>query len=136
MKFINLNKFIDSKEPLKLTYKNIVVLGLIGIITGLINGLLGIGGGTILIPAMVFLLGQKQHIAHGTSLSIILPTAIVSTFIYQANSHIDWALALKIAISGMLGGYLGARLMQYIPTRHLRKLFGIFMAAAGIRMIF
>ena len=129
-------KALSSLKSLHLTYKNIAILGLIGIITGLINGLLGIGGGTILIPAMVFLLGEKQHIAHGTSLSIILPTAIVSTFVYQANSHIDWTLALKIAISGMLGGYLGARLMQYIPARHLRKLFGLFMAAAGIRMIF
>lgn len=120
---------------MELTFKNIAIMGAIGIFTGLINGLLGIGGGTILIPAMVFLLGEKQHIAHGTSLSIILPTAIVSTLVYQVNSHIDWGLALKIAISGMLGGYLGAKLMQYIPARLLRKLFGIFMAAAGIRMI-
>lgn len=121
---------------MKLTFKKIIILGLIGIITGLINGLLGIGGGTILIPAMVFLLGERQHIAHGTSLSIILPTAIVSVFVYHTNNHIDWGLALKIAVSGMLGGYLGARLMQYIPAKHLRKLFGIFMAVAGIRMIF
>lgn len=121
---------------MQLNYKTIAILGLIGIFTGLINGLLGIGGGTILIPAMVFLLGEKQHIAHGTSLSIILPTAIVSTFVYQANNHIDWALALKIALSGMIGGYLGARLMEYIPAPHLRKLFGVFMAVAGIRMIF
>lgn len=119
-----------------LTFKNLAVLGLIGVVTGLINGLLGIGGGTILIPAMVFLLGEKQHVAHGTSLSIILPTAIISTFVYQSNSHIDWSLALKIALSGMVGGYLGARLMQLIPAPHLRKLFGVFMAVAGIRMIF
>ncbi|HHY06095.1 MAG TPA: sulfite exporter TauE/SafE family protein [Clostridia bacterium] len=121
---------------MEFNYKTIATLGLIGIFTGLVNGLLGIGGGTILIPAMVFLWGEKQHIAHGTSLSIILPTAIVSTFVYQANSYIDWALALKIALSGMMGGYLGARLMQYIPGSHLRKLFAAFMTVAGIRMIF
>ena len=72
-------------------------LGLIGLLTGLINGLLGIGGGTILIPAMVFLLGEEQHVAHGTSLAVILPTALMSTLIYQYNSHIDWVLAAKIA---------------------------------------
>ncbi|MDD2212485.1 MAG: sulfite exporter TauE/SafE family protein [Clostridia bacterium] len=121
---------------MQLNYKAMAILSLIGIFTGLINGLLGIGGGTILIPAMVFLLGEKQHLAHGTSLSIILPTAIVSTFVYQANNHLDWGIALKIALSGMIGGYLGARLMPYIPAPYLRKLFGVFMAVAGIRMIF
>ena len=110
-------------------------LTIIGVLTGIINGLLGNGGGTILIPAMVFLLGEEQHIAHGTSLAIILPTAIVSTFIYQANNHVDWELALKIAVSGMFGGYLGARLMEHIPATYLRKIFGSFMFVAGLRMI-
>lgn len=110
-------------------------LGLIGIITGFINGFIGIGGGTVLIPAMVSLLGEEQHTAHGTSLAVIMPTAVVSTFIYQANNHIDWDLAFKIAASGMVGGYLGARLMQFIPAQRLKQIFGIFMMAAGARMI-
>lgn len=112
-----------------------IQLGLIGLLTGTVNGLLGIGGGTILIPAMVFLLGQEQHIAHGTSLAIILPTAIVSTYVYQSHSHMDWPLVFKIATSGMIGGYLGARLMEHIPAAQLKKLFGIFMVLAGIRMV-
>lgn len=120
---------------MKLTVKDGCRLGLIGILTGLINGLIGIGGGTILIPAMVFLLGEKQHIAHGTSLAVILPTALVSTFIYQANNHMDWGLAFKIAASGMLGGYLGALLMERIPPLRLKQIFGIFMILAGIRMV-
>jgi hypothetical protein len=110
-------------------------LGAIGLLTGLINGLLGIGGGTILIPAMVFLLGEEQHVAHGTSLAIILPTAIVSMFVYQANNHMDWGLVLKIATSGMLGGYLGAKLMERIPSAYLKKIFGLFMIMAGLRMV-
>jgi uncharacterized membrane protein YfcA len=124
------------KPIINLTLANISRLGLIGVSTGIINGLLGIGGGTILIPAMVFLLGEEQHTAHGTSLTIILPTAIVSVLVYQANSHINWGLALKIAASGMFGGYLGARLMEHIPAPHLRKLFGLFMVTAGLRMVF
>lgn len=121
---------------MKFSIGDILRLAGIGILTGLINGLLGVGGGTILIPAMVFLLNREQHIAHGTSLAIILPTAIISTFVYNANSHIDWSLTLKIALSGMVGGYLGAKLMEQIPAVSLRKLFGFFMAAAGLRMIF
>jgi uncharacterized membrane protein YfcA len=114
---------------------NFCRLGVIGLITGLINGLIGIGGGTILIPVMVFLLGQKQHIAHGTSLAIILPTTIVSAFIYQSNNHLDLALALKVAIGGMLGGYIGAKVMLKIPALRLKQIFGIFMIVAGTRML-
>lgn len=116
-------------------FYHICKLGIIGIITGFINGFIGIGGGTILIPAMVFLLGEEQHVAHGTSLAIILPTAIISTFIYQANNHLDWGLAFKVAITAMLGGYIGARLMEKIPAMRLRQIFGIFMLIAGTRML-
>lgn len=121
---------------MRLTLRDGCRLGIIGVLTGLINGLIGIGGGTILIPAMVFLLKEEQHIAHGTSLAIILPTAVVSTCIYQANNHMDWQLAIKIATSGMVGGYLGAKLMERIPASRLKQLFGIFMILAGVRMVF
>ncbi|PKM90602.1 MAG: sulfite exporter TauE/SafE family protein [Firmicutes bacterium HGW-Firmicutes-12] len=117
------------------SFINICRLGTIGVITGLINGLIGIGGGTILIPAMVFLLGQKQHVAHGTSLAIILPTTIISAFIYQSNNHLDLALALKIAVGGMLGGYIGAKVMLKISALRLKQIFGIFMIIAGTRML-
>lgn len=120
---------------MKSRLRGICLLGSIGIITGFVNGLIGIGGGTILIPAMVFLLGEEQHIAHGTSLAIILPTALVSTFIYQANNHMDWGLAMQIAASGMVGGYLGACLMERIPAPRLKQLFGLFMVLAGVRMV-
>jgi uncharacterized membrane protein YfcA len=107
----------------------------IGLTSGLINGLLGIGGGTILIPAMVFLLKEEQHLAHGTSLSVILPTAVVSAFVYQTYQQIDWTLVIKITVSAMLGGYLGARLMQYIPGLYLRKIFAGFILIAGLKML-
>ena len=110
-------------------------LGIIGIITGFINGFIGIGGGTILIPAMVFWLGEEQHTAHGTSLAIILPTALVSTFIYNLNSHMDWSLTLKIISGSIIGGYLGAKLMEKIPAPRLKQIFGLFMMIAGVRML-
>jgi len=116
--------------------QTIILLGLIGLITGMINGLLGIGGGTILIPAMIFLLGEKQHKAHGTSLAIILPTAIVSTLVYRYNNYLDLNLSLKVASGAIIGGYLGAKLMNKIPAKSLKKLFGIFMVVAGLRMVF
>lgn len=107
----------------------------IGIASGIVNGLLGIGGGTIVIPAMVMLLNVEQHKAHGSSLAIILPTAIISTFIYWYNGNVDLLLALKITSAGIIGGYLGAKLLNYIPSTYLRKFFGIFMIVAGVRMV-
>ncbi len=108
---------------------------LIGAFTGFINGLIGIGGGTILVPAIVLLLGEKQHTAHGTSLAVILPTAIASSYIYHSNSNLDLLLAVKIATTGIFGGYLGAVLMEKIPALRLKQLFGAFMIIAGIGMV-
>ena len=108
----------------------------IGIITGLINGLLGIGGGTILIPAMVSLMGIAQHQAHGTSLAVILPTTVASCLIYGLNDDLDLRLTMQVVAGGVVGGYLGAKLMNRIPARKLRQFFGVFMFLAGLRMMF
>ena len=116
--------------------KKYIFLAIIGLLTGLINGLLGIGGGTILIPAMVFFLGVEQHQAHGTSLMVILPTATISALIYYFKGNLDLALSLRVALGAILGGYLGARLMNKIPAQTLKKIFGIFMILAGLRMVF
>jgi uncharacterized membrane protein YfcA len=116
--------------------QNIVKLGSIGIVTGMVNGLLGIGGGTILIPAMIFLLGEKQHKAHGTSLAIILPTAVISAAVYYFHDNLDIGLTLKVVSGAVIGGYIGAKLMNKIPAKSLKKIFGIFMVLAGLRMVF
>lgn len=107
----------------------------IGLITGLVNGLLGIGGGTVLIPSMVFLLSISQHQAHGTSLAVILPTALVSAIIYGFNDDLNIKLSLQVALGGITGGYLGAKLMNHIPAPALKKFFAVFMFLAGLRMV-
>jgi len=104
----------------------------IGITTGMVNGLLGIGGGTILIPSMVLALGISQHQAHGTS----LPTTVASCIVYGLNDDLNYKIALQVVSGGILGGYLGARLMNKIPADRLRQFFGVFMFMAGLRMMF
>lgn len=121
---------------INLNWKRLALIFVIGLISGLVNGLLGIGGGTILIPAMVFLLCERQHQAHGTSLAIILPTALVSSVIYQSHGNLDIMIAIKVAASGMVGGYLGAKIMNRLPPVTLQKIFGVFMGIAGLRMMF
>jgi len=116
-------------------FSRLTLLFTIGVVTGLVNGLLGIGGGTILIPSMVFLLGISQHKAHGTSLAVILPTTVASSVVYGLNNNLNYMIALKVITGSMLGGYLGARLMNRIPANRLRQFFGLFMFLAGLRMV-
>jgi uncharacterized membrane protein YfcA len=116
--------------------RTMIIIFIIGAITGVINGLLGIGGGTILIPSMVFLMGASQHQAHGTSLAVILPTTIVSCIVYGINGALNVEIALKVAAGGIIGGYIGALIMNKIPANRLRQFFGVFMFLAGFRMMF
>jgi len=110
--------------------------GLIGLVAGLVNGLLGIGGGTILIPAMVYLLGVQQHHAHATSLLIVLPTSIVSVLVYQAKGNLPLRSLLGLAVATSIGAIIGAILMNYCRPSLLRKGFAVFMLVAGLRMLF
>ncbi|HOM01674.1 MAG TPA: sulfite exporter TauE/SafE family protein [Acetivibrio sp.] len=112
-----------------------IKFAIIGLITGIANGLFGSGGGTIAVPAMVLLLKEEEHVAHATAISIILPLTLVSAFIYVSNSYIDWSLTIKTMLGGIVGGYLGAKLLNICPTRILRKIFAVFIIAAAVRMI-
>lgn len=107
----------------------------IGLITGLINGLFGSGGGTIVVPALVFLLGVDDHKAHATAISIILPLSIISTVIYLTNKSINFKIALPVAIGGIVGSFIGAKTLNKIPINILRKIFGGVIIYTAIRMI-
>jgi len=108
---------------------------LIGLVTGLANGLFGSGGGTIAVPAMVLLLKKDEHIANATAIAVILPLTVVSAILYISNSFIDWGLTVKVIMGGVVGGYIGAKLLAKCPSHILRKIFALFMMAAAIRMI-
>lgn len=116
--------------------KNILKVGILGLFTGLLNGLFGSGGGTLLVPGMIFLLDIEEHKAHATAISIILPLAIVSTFIYFKSGIVSLNITLKVAIGGVVGGYIGAKTLNKIPNNILRKIFAIFMMIAAFRMVF
>ncbi|PYG87305.1 hypothetical protein LY28_02210 [Ruminiclostridium sufflavum DSM 19573] len=108
----------------------------IGLAAGVANGLFGSGGGTIAVPAMVFLLGEEEHKAHATALLIILPLTAVSTCFYLSKSYVDWSITWKAMAGGVIGGGIGAFLLNKCPSVLLRKIFGIFMIIAAFKMIF
>jgi uncharacterized membrane protein YfcA len=107
----------------------------IGISAGIVNGLLGIGGGCILVPGMIYLLEQDEHTAHGTSLAIVLPTAIVSVLVYRRHGALTLPHLFTVLLLAVIGGVIGAWVMNYIPSKWLRRGFAVYMALAGLRML-
>ncbi|MBS4534255.1 sulfite exporter TauE/SafE family protein [Clostridium sp. D2Q-14] len=115
--------------------KDKIYLIIIGLFTGLVNGIFGAGGGMLIVPSLMYIVHLDEHKAHSTAITIILPLCIISTYIYFKNNLIDFKLGLPIAIGSTIGGYLGAKLLKNIPKQILRKAFSILIIYVSIRMI-
>lgn len=107
-----------------------------GLIAGLISGFFASGGGMIVVPALVYLLGISEKRARATSLFVILPMVIASGIFYYKNNYIDWRIGILCAIGGMIGGFLGAKYLKKIPDIYLEISFIIFLSYVSIKMIF
>ncbi|MDP8212844.1 MAG: sulfite exporter TauE/SafE family protein [Candidatus Zapsychrus exili] len=114
----------------------IVLYVLLGLIGGGVGGALGLGGGSILVPGLVFLFGLSQHEAQGTSLAVMLPPIfILAVMRYYHAGHVNVKMAAIIAIGFVVGALIGAHCAQYIPDTHLKKIFGTFLILMGIKML-
>ncbi len=123
-----------------MTLTTILTLIAIGLLAGILSGLVGVGGGIIMVPLFVFVLGLTQHNAQGLSLAVMLPPV---TFFAVYNYHtagtggnIDWKIALIVALLFVIGGFLGSKLALQIDQRILKKIFGVFMLLVAIKLIF
>jgi len=115
----------------------ILLLIIIGIVTGFTAGMLGIGGATIMIPALVFLLGLSQHTAQGTSLAVMLPPiGILAAFNYYKAGNVNLKFALILAATFLIGSYFGSKLAINIPQPVLKKIFGLLLLVVAVRMLF
>ena len=108
---------------------------LIGIVSGIVSGT-GMGGGTILIFLLTFMLGVEQHIAQATNLIFFIPTAIVAIIVNLKNKNIDIKLALIISVFGILGAIIGANISIHIDVGILKKCFGVFLAVITLNEIY
>ncbi len=106
-----------------------------GLAAGLFSGLAGVGGGVVLVPALVRLLGLGQHRAHATSLAIIALIASAALIRYGSASQVAWAMVPPLALGGVVGSYIGSRLMVKLPARLLRLLFGLAMLSLATLML-
>jgi uncharacterized membrane protein YfcA len=113
-----------------------LIAALIGLAGGVSSGLFGVGGGIVMVPAMVYLLHTNIKTAIGTSLVVIIPTALTGAFKHQQLGNIDWRMAASLVPLAILGGFIGAALTKPLPAETLKKLFGGFMILAGCRLLF
>lgn len=110
---------------------------MIGLAAGTLSGLIGIGGATILIPALLLIFKMTQHMAQGTSIAaLLLPVGLLAAFKYWQAGDVNIRFAVIIAVGFLVGGYLGALLAQPIPDDILRKMFGVYMLVIAVYMIF
>ncbi len=113
----------------------LILLFLTGILSGIISGM-GIGGGTILIPALVLLVNPEQHVAQSVNLLFFIPTGIVALIVHIKKKRIDFRMAVPIILFGLAGAFAGSRLAMTLPGNSLRKWFGIFLLFMGIYEFF
>lgn len=107
----------------------------IGFISGIVSGT-GMGGGTILIILLSFLLGIEQHVSQATNLIFFIPTSIVAIMVNIKNKNIDTKVAIIISVFGILGAILGANISIHIDVKLLKRIFGIFLAIVAIHEIY
>lgn len=115
----------------------LLVLVLIGVVAGLLSGFVGVGGGIIIVPALMWALGFTQHQATGTSLAVLLlPVGILAVWNYHNAGSLDWRAALIIGATFVVGAYFGSKLSLTLPPATVKKVFGGVMILAALKLIF
>jgi uncharacterized protein len=109
---------------------------ILGIVAGVLSGLIGIGGGVIIVPALVFLFGMSQHNAQGTTLALLIPPiGILAAWTYYKAGFVDVKIAALVAVGFFAGSFLGARVATHIPDATLEKVFGFALLLIALKMI-
>ncbi len=116
---------------------NILLFLLLGLITGIFSGLIGIGGAIIIIPSLVLVFSMSQHMAQGTTLALMVPPiGLLAAWTYYKAGFVDLKVAALICVGFFVGGFIGARFVTAIPDLLLRRIFGVVLLLAALKMIF
>lgn len=113
-------------------------LVLIGLLAGILSGFMGVGGGVVMIPLMILLLGYDQHQAQGMSLAVLaVPVTFIAAYNYHNSGHpIDWKYALVIAVFFVVGGYFGSKIAIALNQTVLKKVFALILVVAAVKLFF
>lgn len=114
-----------------------MILGIVtaGVVVGVMSALFGVGGGILMVPFLVLVLGEEQHLAEGTSLLVILPTAVAGVLAHRRRGYVSFHTGMLLALGGIGGAWVGAFLALRLSADTLQIAFGILMAMSGIRVI-
>jgi len=114
----------------------LLILIIIGIVTGAMAGMLGIGGAIIMIPALVFFMGFSQQMAQGTSLAVMLPPiGILAAYNYYKAGQVNITFAIILAVAFLIGSYFGSKLALTLPQPLLKKIFGVLLLLVAAKML-
>ena len=118
-----------------MTLQIVIILIIIGLCAGMLSGLIGVGGGIIVVPALVYFLGFSQHEAQGTSLGLLLlPVGILAVLNYYNKGYIDIKVVAIMCASFVIGGWLGSKLSLALPEEPVKKIFGIILIYTAFKM--
>ena len=118
------------------TKMNIILYIIVGLVAGTLSGMLGIGGGIVMVPALVFLFNLSQHQAQGTTLALMVPPiGLLAAWTYYKAGYVDWKIAGFICIGFFIGGLIGAKSVVHLPEALLRKIFGVVFLLVSLKMI-
>lgn len=110
---------------------------ILGLAAGALSGLIGIGGGVFIVPALIFFFGLSQHQAQGTTLALLVPPiGFLAAWTYYRQGYVDLKIAGFVCIGFFFGGYLGARMATGLPNSVLERIFGVALLVIAIKMIF
>jgi uncharacterized membrane protein YfcA len=127
---------ITNQTLIKMSVSMILILLAIGVLTGAVAGMLGIGGAIILIPALVFIMGFSQQTAQGTSLAMMLPPiGLFAAYNYYKAGNVNIKFALILAVAFMVGSYFGSKIAVNLPQSLLKKIFGILLLLVSAKML-
>ncbi|RAJ16905.1 sulfite exporter TauE/SafE family protein [Olleya aquimaris] len=116
-----------------------LILIIIGLLAGLFSGMFGIGGGVVMVPLMVFLLSYTQHQAQGTSLAVLaVPVTFLAAYTYHKTGEdpLNWKYAIIIAVTFVIGGFLGTKVALNINENILKKMFSVLLILVAVKMFF
>ncbi|HEY2004372.1 MAG TPA: sulfite exporter TauE/SafE family protein [Candidatus Saccharimonadia bacterium] len=116
---------------------NVVILVVAGLVCGTLAGMIGIAGGILLIPVMIYILGFSQKMATGTMLAVMLPPiGLGAAYVYWRNGNVNLKAALFIALGFFIGGIIGANGSSHVSTSSLTRLLGLITAVVSVKMLF
>ena len=125
-----------EKKQFKMTMQLVIIIALIGLMAGTLSGLIGVGGGIIIVPALIYFVGFSQYQAQGTSLGLLLlPVGILAVLNYYHKGYIDFKVIGIMSIAFVAGGYLGSKLSLVISEIALRRIFAIVLFYTAFKML-